>query len=34
MPIRVLDRPDSPVPEVQLLSNGRDHVMGTNAGGG
>ncbi len=34
MPIRVLDSPDTPVPEVQLLSNGRYHVMVTNAGGG
>ncbi len=34
MPIRVLDTPDTPVPEVQLLSNGRYHVMLTNAGGG
>ena len=34
MPIRVLDSPDTAVPEVQLLSNGRYHVMVTNAGGG
>ena len=34
MPIRVLDTPDTTVPEVQLLSNGRYHVMVTNAGGG
>ena len=34
MPIRVLDSPDTPTPEVQLLSNGRYHVMVTNAGGG
>ena len=34
MPIRVLDRPDTPVPEVQLLSNGRYHVMVTHVGGG
>ena len=33
-PIRVLDTPDTPSPEVQLLSNGRYHVMVTNAGGG
>ena len=33
-PIRVLSSPDTPVPEVQLLSNGRYHVMITNAGGG
>ncbi len=34
MPIRVYTSPDTPVPEVQLLSNGRYHVMVTNAGGG
>lgn len=33
-PIRVFASPDTPVPEVQLLSNGRYHVMVTNAGGG
>ncbi len=33
-PIRVFRRPDTPVPEVQLLSNGRYHVMVTHAGGG
>ncbi|MBI5593436.1 MAG: cyclic beta 1-2 glucan synthetase [Deltaproteobacteria bacterium] len=33
-PIRVFTTPDTPVPEVQLLSNGRYHVMITNAGGG
>ncbi len=33
-PVRVLSSPDTPVPEVQLLSNGRYHVMITNAGGG
>jgi cyclic beta-1,2-glucan synthetase len=33
-PIRVLASPDTPNPEVQLLSNGRYHVMVTNAGGG
>jgi cyclic beta-1,2-glucan synthetase len=33
-PVRVLNRPDTPIPEVQLLSNGRYHVMVTNAGGG
>jgi cellobiose phosphorylase len=32
--IRVFDSPDTPIPEVQLLSNGRYHVMVTNAGGG
>jgi cellobiose phosphorylase len=34
MPVRVFNSPDTPVPEVQLLSNGRYHVMITNAGGG
>jgi len=33
-PVRVFSSPDSAVPEVQLLSNGRYHVMITNAGGG
>jgi cellobiose phosphorylase len=33
-PIRIFNTPDTPVPEVQLLSNGRYHVMVTNAGGG
>ena len=33
-PIRVFRSPDSPSPEAQLLSNGRYHVMVTNAGGG
>ncbi len=33
-PVRVFDSPDTPSPEVQLLSNGRYHVMVTNAGGG
>ena len=32
--LRILDSPDTPVPEVQLLSNGRYHVMVTSAGGG
>ncbi len=32
--IRVLNTPDTTMPEVQLLSNGRYHVMVTNAGGG
>ncbi|MEP6725917.1 MAG: glucoamylase family protein [Bacteroidota bacterium] len=31
---RILTTPDTPIPEVQLLSNGRYHVMVTNAGGG
>ncbi len=33
-PVRVFSTPDTPIPEVQLLSNGRYHVMVTNAGGG
>ncbi len=33
-PVRVLEGPDTPIPEVHLLSNGRYHVMVTNAGGG
>ncbi|HWR03672.1 MAG TPA: glucoamylase family protein, partial [Humidesulfovibrio sp.] len=33
-PMRVYDTPQTPSPEVQLLSNGRYHVMVTNAGGG
>ncbi|GFM38228.1 GH36-type glycosyl hydrolase domain-containing protein [Desulfovibrio psychrotolerans] len=33
-PIRVYNTPDTPTPEVHLLSNGRYHVMITNAGGG
>jgi len=31
---RVIGTPHTPIPEVQLLSNGRYHVMVTNAGGG
>ncbi|HTB07368.1 MAG TPA: glucoamylase family protein [Bacteroidia bacterium] len=31
---RVINTPDTPTPEVQLLSNGNYHVMVTNAGGG
>ena len=34
MPIRVLTHPDTPMPEVQLLSNGRYNVMVSQAGGG
>ncbi len=34
LPMRVLDTPDTPVPEVQLLSNGRYHVMVTHTGAG
>lgn len=33
-PVRVFNTPDTPTPEVQLLSNGRYHLMITNAGGG
>ncbi len=33
-PVRVVANPDTPVPEVQLLSNGRYHVMVTSGGGG
>jgi cellobiose phosphorylase len=33
-PARVLATADTAIPEVQLLSNGRYHVMVTNAGGG
>lgn len=33
-PTRAYDTPHTPSPEVQLLSNGRYHVMVTNAGGG
>ncbi|MBI5860773.1 MAG: cyclic beta 1-2 glucan synthetase [Rhodocyclales bacterium] len=33
-PIRVFISPDTPTPQVQLLSNGRYHVMVTNAGSG
>lgn len=32
--LRSFDTPDTPSPEVHLLSNGRYHVMITNAGGG
>nr|WP_220637189.1 glucoamylase family protein [Georgfuchsia toluolica] len=34
MPVRVLTSANTPIPEVQLLSNSRYHVMVTNAGGG
>ncbi|MDZ4099399.1 MAG: glucoamylase family protein, partial [Methylophilaceae bacterium] len=34
IPLRVITNPNTPLPEVQLLSNGRYHVMVTNAGGG
>ncbi|MBU3949068.1 MAG: cyclic beta 1-2 glucan synthetase [Proteobacteria bacterium] len=33
-PIRVFGSPNTPKPEVHLLSNGRYHMMITNAGGG
>ena len=33
-PVRVIRHADTPSPELQLLSNGRYHVMITNAGGG
>ncbi|MGH8028472.1 MAG: glucoamylase family protein, partial [Arenimonas sp.] len=33
-PVRVIASPTTVIPEVQLLSNGRYHVMVTNAGGG
>ncbi|GAX61503.1 cellobiose phosphorylase [Candidatus Scalindua japonica] len=32
--MRVFTDPNTPIPEVHLLSNGRYHVMATNAGGG
>jgi len=32
--MRVINSPDTPQPEIQLLSNGNYHVMVTNAGGG
>lgn len=34
MPVRVINTPDTLVPEVHLLSNGRYHVVITSAGGG
>ncbi len=34
MSVRVLDTHESPLPEVQLMSNGRYNVMVTNSGGG
>ena len=33
-PVRVFHNPNTPIPEVQLLSNGKYHVMVSNAGGG
>ena len=32
--MRVFTNPNTPIPEVHLLSNGRYHVMATNGGGG
>ena len=32
--LRVINTPNTPIPEVQLLSNGRYHVMVSNSGGG
>ena len=34
VPVRILGSAHTPIPEVQLLSNGRYHVMVSNAGGG
>ena len=34
LPMRVVSAPDTPTPEVQLLSNGRYHVMVTHTGAG
>jgi cellobiose phosphorylase len=34
MPVRIFNTANTPNPEVQLLSNGRYHVMVTNSGGG
>lgn len=34
MPMRILSSANTAIPEVQLLSNGRYHVMVTNSGGG
>lgn len=33
-PVRIYEDPDTPSPEVQLLSNGRYHLMVSNVGGG
>ncbi|MBC5785329.1 cyclic beta 1-2 glucan synthetase [Ramlibacter sp. USB13] len=33
-PLRIVSDPDTPAPEVQLLSNGRYHLMLSHAGGG
>ncbi|MBL0105351.1 MAG: cyclic beta 1-2 glucan synthetase [Bacteroidetes bacterium] len=32
--LRIIKTPNTPIPEVQLLSNGKYHVMVTNSGGG
>ncbi|HTA27072.1 MAG TPA: glucoamylase family protein, partial [Bacteroidia bacterium] len=32
--VRILNTPNTPIPEVQLLSNGKYHVMVSNSGGG
>ncbi len=34
MPVRIITTPDTTIPEVHLLSNGKYHVMVTNSGGG
>ncbi len=34
IPARIFNTPSSPIPKVQLLSNGRYHLMVTSAGGG
>jgi len=33
-PVRIFHTPDTTIPEIQLLSNGRYHLMLTNSGGG
>ena len=34
MPLRIITTANTPIPEIQLLSNGNYHVMVTNSGGG
>src|SRR5665647_3906191 len=34
VPLRIFDSPHSPLPGLQVLSNGNSHVMVTSAGGG
>jgi cellobiose phosphorylase len=34
LPMRIISAPDTPTPEIQLLSNGRYHVMVTHTGAG